>query len=81
MSPIYTASYNLILNTGYVPDQWLEETNKPIYKSKGESLDPKNYRPISLLSCFGKHFTAVLNEQLNEYLDENELLNENKAGF
>ena len=79
--PIYAAFFNLILNTGHVPDQWLEGKIKPIYKNKGDPLDPNNYRPITLLSCLGKLFTAVLNERLNIYLEENDLLNENQAGF
>ena len=53
----------------------------PIYKNKGDSLNPENYRPITLLSCLGKLFTAVLNERLSNYLDENVILLENQAGF
>ena len=44
-------------------------------------MDPDNYRPITLLSCLCKLFTAVLNNRLNAYLEEYELLNENQAGF
>jgi hypothetical protein len=40
-----------------------------------------NYRPITLLSCLGKIFTAVLNERINKYLTSNNILNENQAGF
>lgn len=72
---------NLILNTGHLPNDWLFGKIKPIYKNKGDSLDPNNYRPITLLSCLGKLFTAALNERLNMFLEENNLLNENQAGF
>ena len=44
-------------------------------------MDPENYRPITLLSCLGKLFTAVLNERLNNFLSENCILFENQAGF
>ena len=81
MLPVYVSFFNLILDTGYVPDQWLEGKIKPIYKNKGDSLDPNNYRPITLLSCIGKLFTAVLNDRLNTFLDDNHLLSENQAGF
>ena len=37
---------------------------KPIYKNKGNPLDPKNVRPITILSCLDKLFTAILNEKL-----------------
>ena len=53
----------------------------PIYKNKGDETNAENYRPITLISCFGKLFTAVLNNRLNSYLEDNGLLNENQAAF
>ena len=81
MLPIYASLFNHILDTGHIPDQWLEGKIQPIYKNKGDSLDPNNYRPITLLSCLGKLFTATLNERLSNFLEENDLLRENQAGF
>ena len=54
---------------------------KPIYKNKGDPLNPENYRPITLLSCLGKLFTSIINERLNLFLNENNILLENQAGF
>jgi hypothetical protein len=54
---------------------------KPIYKNKGDPTSPENYRPITLLSCLGKHFTCLLNNQLETYAEEVSVVNENKAGF
>jgi hypothetical protein len=34
------------------------------------SLDPTNFRPISILSCLGKLFTAILNERLRRSSEE-----------
>jgi hypothetical protein len=34
-----------------MPDIWLVGNIKPIYKNKGNPLDPKNFRPITILSC------------------------------
>ena len=48
---------------------------------KGDPLNPENFRPITLLSCMGKLFTAILNVRLCNYLEENSLLEENQAGF
>ena len=53
----------------------------PIYKSKGSSDDPDNYRGITLLSCLGKLFTSVVNEHLNKFADRISLIKENQAGF
>jgi hypothetical protein len=54
---------------------------RPIFKNKGSKLDPKNYRPITLLSCIGKIFTSILNGILNVYFEQYPILNENQAGF
>ena len=42
---------------------------------------PENYRPITILSCFGKLFTSVLNLRLNDFVEHNDSLEENQAGF
>ena len=53
----------------------------PIYKNKGDKASPDNYRGITILSCFGKLFTAILNIRLNNYLESMNLLCEEQAGF
>lgn len=64
-----------------MPDIWLVGNIKPIYKNKGNPLDPKNFRPITILSCLGKLFTAILNERLCRFSEEALLMNENQFGF
>ncbi len=81
MLPIYCQYFNLIFDCGILPDTWLIGTIKPLFKKKGSPRDPKNYRPITILSCLGKVFTAVLNERVNIFLDTNNILKENQAGF
>ena len=55
-----------------MPVAWLEGIIKPMVI---------NYRPITILSCFGKLFIAVLNLRLTRFLNEHETLAENQAGF
>ena len=81
MLPIYCLLFNKILDTGIMPDSWLEGSIMPIFKNKGSPLSPENYRPITLLSCLGKLFTSILNDRLTHFLDENWILSENQAGF
>ena len=42
---------------------------------------PENYRPITILSCLGKLFTAIINKRLNKCADESELIDPCQAGF
>ena len=81
MLPIYCKLFNLILDSGLIPDAMPKGTILPIYKNKGDICDPDSYRGITILSCFGKVFTAVLNQRLNNYLESTGLLIEEQAGF
>ena len=64
-----------------MPNSWLIGMIKPIYKNKGDKFDPKNYRPITIVSCLGKLFTAILNERLTEFSESFSVLSENQSGF
>ena len=79
--PLYEKLFNIIFSSGIVPNSWLEGNVKPIYKNKGSEKDPRNYRPITILSCVGKLFTAVLNDRLNSFSDQFKILHENQTGF
>ena len=79
--PIYVTLFNIIYDTGIIPTVWLERNRIPIYKKKGDQLDPRNYRPITLLNCLGKLFTSIINSRLTVFSDELELLDKNQSGF
>ena len=81
MLPVYISIFNLILDTGIIPDSWLEGVIRLIYKRNGEPQQPENYRPVTILSCFGKLFTAILNLRLNNFLQFYNILEEDQAGF
>ena len=67
---IYEKYFNIIFGTGILLQSWLNGIIKPIYKNKGDVKDPKNYKPITIVSCLGKLFTAILNARLNDYTEE-----------
>ena len=73
--------FNLILETGIVPDSWTIGLIVPIFKNKGDIHNPDNYRGITLLSCMGKLFTMIINTRLHKYLEGQMLLGEEQAGF
>ena len=64
-----------------MPDSWLEGVIRPISKHKGDPSKTENYRPITILSCFGKSFTSLLNDWLHRFLEINDILEENQAGL
>ena len=81
MSDVFVKIFNIIFDTGLVPEQWLWGDIIPIYKNKGDKFDPKNFRPITIISCFGKLFTSILNIRLNKFSDEYSVICENQRGF
>ena len=81
MVSLVTKYFNLILESGIIPTDWKIGVIIPIFKKKGSVEDPDNYRGITLLSCIGKLFTAVVNSRLNNFLEVNDLLGKEQAGF
>jgi hypothetical protein len=72
--------FNNILESGIFPDIWNISTISTLHKS--DSLyDCNNYRGISIGSCLGKLFTKLLQYRNFSYLEENNLIEENQAGF
>lgn len=81
MLPVYVTFFNLVFDTGILPDAWLEGIIRPIYKNNGDPKLPENYRPITILSCFGKLFTAILNNRLNTFFTISRLARGKSGGI
>ena len=54
-----------------VPTVWKHGFTILIYK-KGSSLDPANYRPITLQPVFGKIFTSIIRNRIYSFLMDND---------
>ena len=52
----------------------------PIYK-KDDRTDPKNYRPVSLLSIIGKVFERIVYKHVHNFLLENQFITSAQSGF
>ena len=50
--------------TGLVPKAWKIDIITFLFKKKGERINPKNWRPITIAPSLGKHFEKVLLYQL-----------------
>ena len=79
--PLYTKLFNCVLDTGFIPISWVKGVIIPVFKNKGDPMQTQNYRPITILSCLGKLFTSIINKRLTKYLESNDVLDQNQAGF
>jgi hypothetical protein len=70
--PVFVKLFNVVFDSGIIPDSWSEGIIVPIYKNKGDPASPDN--------CFGKLFTTILSNRLNSYLDNMSILCEEQAG-
>ena len=52
----------------------------PLFKS-GSKINPDNYRGISLLSCFSKFFTSILNQRLTKFAIDNKIFSKSQLGI
>ena len=75
-----TTLFNHIFNTGKFPEEWSKSIIVPIHK-KGSKDNPNNYRGISLINVIAKCYTSVLNKRLYSWLELNNKICEQQAGF
>ena len=68
LMPVYIKLFNLILQSGEMPDIWCQGLITPIFKL-GDKSDPANYRGICVSSCLGKLFSSILNQRLYLYFE------------
>ena len=79
--PVITSLFNVVLNSGKIPESWTVGYISPIYKGKGPMNNPDNYRAITIVSCFGKLFTSILNQRICAFLEKNSTIGQEQAGF
>ena len=78
--PFLVKFFNFIFDNGLYPDEWTFSILQPIHK-KGDINNPDNYRGISLLNVCSKLYSYILNQRINEWIDDFEILGEEQAGF
>lgn len=79
LAPCVHHIFQRCLATGTLPTDWKLATVTPIYKNKGNSREPTNYRPISLLSVLSKTLERIVFRQLYSHAEE--FLPECQSGF
>ena len=71
---------NMSFKSGIFPDALKIAKVLPLHKG-GSSLDPNNFRPISLLSIFDKIIEKLMHKQLYSFFEEHNILFDNQFGF
>ena len=71
---------NLSISSGRFPNTCKIAELKPLFK-KGSKMDPKNYRPISLLPPMSKVLERIVYEQTIQFLDKHNILYKFQSGF
>jgi hypothetical protein len=66
---------------GYFPAKWKCAEIIMIPKPGKDKTKVKNYRPISLISCFGKVIERIITKRLRSYVLENKLISKYQCGF
>ena len=69
-----------LFTTDSYPQAWSEAMIHPLLK-KGDANNPDNYRGISLLNICSKLYSHILNNRLNKWIEENEIVDECQTGF
>ena len=72
--------FNAILHKPQMIEKWCISMITPLHKS-GSKMDPDNYRGISLLSCFSKFFTSILNQRLTKFAIDKKIFSKSQLGF
>ncbi len=75
-----TCIINTSIVTGIFPERWKHAIVVPIFKT-GDVMEPKDYRPISLLPIISKVLEKVVASQLTSHLESNQLLSTTQHGF
>ena len=73
--------FNLCFISGLNPTEWDFSNIKPIPKKDKDPRDPLNNRCITIICCIAKIYSRILNNRLQKYLEQNEILVAEQNGF
>ena len=72
--------FNLVLQTGIFPDKLKLSKITPVHK-EGDKAECGNYRPISVIPAVSKILEKILYDQLNSYINKNNIICPQQSGF
>ena len=72
--------FNLTFISGNILDNFKKGLITPVFKAN-ENNEFKNYRPISVLTCFSKLLEKLMYKRLIKFIDKNRILTPHQYGF
>ena len=72
--------FNRIFDTCIYPEAWNNGVIVPILK-KGDRINPRNYRGITLINSLAKLFSLCLRNRLNAWCEQEHIYTESQIGF
>ena len=76
LSSLFQQSYD----SGTLPCAWKLANICAIFK-KGSKADPKNYRPVSLISFTSKVMEHIVSYHISQHLSTNRIISQHQHGF
>ena len=80
LAPALSLIFQRSLDTGVLPESWLQANISPIYK-KGDRTQAENYRPISLTSVCCKVLEHIIHSNIMHHFDTHSVLTDKQHGF
>lgn len=74
-------SFNEIMRTKTIPEEWKIGKIKLIYKGSGEKKTLKNYRPINVTPVGYRVFMKIIKRRMQQWAENNHALGELQNGF
>ena len=71
---------NLTLTESMITSNWCLDIITPIHK-EGTKSNPDNYRGICMMNSLLKHLCTMMNNRLDEYTEQTNLINHGQIGF
>ena len=73
--------FHLSLSNGIFPSAFKMNKIVPVYKNSGKRNILNNYRPITIVNCFGKILEKYVADSLMGYLYRNKIISPSQYGF
>jgi hypothetical protein len=80
IAPFLAKIFNYLFDNCVYPESWTKGSIVPLFK-KGDKSNPANYRGITLVNILAKIFSLTLRNRLNNWCENESILNECQFGF